>query len=615
MFPGAKKGEFEPYRVREKKTEKEKAEPAIVTNGDSEPGPSKADVEMPDQPAANAAPTNGGDRPEQDADEEDGVTYEEDPTRDEGAVYPIQEGKIVDWACFYALITHVYNKLSPPFHTPILMVAQPAWTSKDHEMISQFMFEKFKIPAFTLMDTALAATYAYGATSATVVDVGYQKVDVTAVSDYTVVDVGRSVAIPGCGGEGLTQRLLESLGPAAFTRDMCEQLKKSAICEILPAGTPLPGSSDENQDSNPAAAASTGATRRLSFDGAGDDAINGEDDADHEGVLDVASIVASGRTSEYLAQKEKEKALKAAIKKGTVTDTSAGAKPTRLPNAKRERAAFTFEKYTPTGDGTVRLAKREIEVGFERFFAGNPSANGNIGILENIAAAIHRTILAVPDVSQRSTLWDNLIIIGNGSKIRGTCLQSPFPSITDPALGFTPSLLAILNQKYLLTPSSATIFTSELPSTLSTPLPTGGTNTPLHGGPQPGPSHHPAAHGVNPLLVAATHASQNQPGGNLLHPSSADPLHQHPSTPQHQTHRSAGHAQTPTSIKTVKQPDYFPEWKDAAYSGFEEAAFLGAQEAAKVVFVIDQGATKGFMTRGEWNDIGPSGLHEFMLVI
>jgi actin-related protein 9 len=112
-----------------------------------------------------------------------------------------------------------------------------------------------------------------------------------------------------------------------------------------------------------------------------------------------------------------------------------------------------------------------------------------------------------------------------------------YPSIsrlnyfTNLIAGFVPSLLAILNQKYLLTPSSATIFTSELPSTLSTPLPTGGTNTPLHGGPPPGPSHHPAAHGVNPLLVAATHASQNQFGTNLLHPSSADPLHQHPSTP------------------------------------------------------------------------------------
>lgn len=64
----------------------------------------------------------------------------------------------------------------------------------------------------------------------------------------------------------------------------------------------------------------------------------------------------------------------------------------------------------------------------------------------------------------------------------------------------------------------------------------------------------------------------------------------------------------------MKQPEYFPEWKEPAFAGFEEAAFLGAQVAAKVVFVVDQGASKGFMTRGEWNDTGPSGIHEFMLV-
>lgn len=60
----------------------------------------------------------------------------------------------------------------------------------------------------------------------------------------------------------------------------------------------------------------------------------------------------------------------------------------------------------------------------------------------------------------------------------------------------------------------------------------------------------------------------------------------------------------------VKTPEYFPEWKEF---GFEEAIFLGAQVAAKVVFVVDQGLSKGFMTRQEYNETGPGGIHEVAL--
>lgn len=57
-------------------------------------------------------------------------------------------------------------------------------------------------------------------------------------------------------------------------------------------------------------------------------------------------------------------------------------------------------------------------------------------------------------------------------------------------------------------------------------------------------------------------------------------------------------------------PEYFPEWKDV---GTEEVGFLGAQVAAKVVFVVDQGSSKGFMSRTEYNELGPMGIHECCL--
>lgn len=77
---------------------------------------------------------------------------------------------------------------------------------------------------------------------------------------------------------------------------------------------------------------------------------------------------------------------------------------------------------------------------------------------------------------------------------------------------------------------------------------------------------------------------------------------------QHHSYR--GISQSPTSQpKTVKPPDYFPEWKDPSVAGMEEAAFLGAQVAAKVAFIVDQGVSKGFLTRSEYNELGPEGIH------
>lgn len=44
--------------------------------------------------------------------------------------------------------------------------------------------------------------------------------------------------------------------------------------------------------------------------------------------------------------------------------------------------------------------------------------------------------------------------------------------------------------------------------------------------------------------------------------------------------------------------------------GFEECVFLGAQVAAKVIFVQDQGVSNGFMSRVQYNENGPSGIHD-----
>ena len=460
MFPAEKAGEWEPLKIREKKVKKTLSG---ITNGHE-----TQDQEMKDAPEGEL----------HDAEEE--ILYEEDPTTDEGAVYPLKDGRVSNWSCFFALLSHVYNTLSPPFHTPIMIIAQPAWTEQDHETLTQFFFEKFKTPAFCLMDSALAVCYAYGVSTATIVDLGFGKCDITAVNEFLINHVGRGTAITGCGGEGMTLRLLELLESKGFTRDMCEQLKRSNICEILPPNTPLPSDVDVGSNViNHAVVASTGANgsaagTRGSVVGLGSlprgpgigtevgDADNDrevKDGEDNDGVLDIASIVASGKTSEFLAKKEREKAEKAAAKKA-VADAAAAPKPVRLPNSQRVKATFHYEERrsseelnangkriseangsidggepkrqrTPElPDGmdsiitsrkderrrnrdTLLFVRKDIEVGVERFRAVDN------GILDQIADSIHRCVLSVPEVNKRSELWDSMIILGNGSKVKG----------------------------------------------------------------------------------------------------------------------------------------------------------------------------------------------------
>jgi actin-related protein 9 len=237
-----------------------------------------------------------------------------------------------------------------------------------------------------------------------------------------------------------------------------------------------------------------------------------------------------------------------------VSDEEALRKQREKERRKEEKRAAA-EGLPKIGEDEIR---REIQVGVERFMAAE------CGILQELADCIWRVISKVEDVSRRAELWESLILVGNGSKIRG----------------FKDALLQTIQSKYIIPPSSATIFSSELPSNMSTPAATG-TSTPV---PQAGPSSHT---GANPLLVAATTS-------NLPLPAIG-----------HHGHHSS-HGQTPTNIKFPRAPEYFPEWKDA---GFEEAAFLGAQVAAKVLFIVDQGASGGFMTRVEYNEGGPAAIH------
>ena len=383
--------------------------------------------------------------------------YEEDPDEENDAISPISQGKIVNYPCFWAFLTHIFHTVRPSFHTPVMFVLQPGFTDGDKEQITRFLFEKYSIPALTFLDAAHATVNAFGTLHATVIDVGYDKTDITSFADGVLNVIGRET-LPESGGEAITWNLLRKLEHRGFSNRMCEQLKQSSICEVLPMNIPLPedGVNATPRTANPAAAASTGLPspidgKRGSLSaqggihpmGPGAGTVVGEADQDREvkngvdndGVLDVASLVVSGQVNDFVAKKEKEKQDKAAAKKGAAA-ADAAARLAALPNSKKVTASFHYrrsqveeelpdevddnkdDKTTKTlnADGSEKPAISErgmIQVGVERLQPLPPD------MIPEIADAIYRVIEVSTPPELRSAAWNNLIIVGNGSKVKG----------------------------------------------------------------------------------------------------------------------------------------------------------------------------------------------------
>ncbi|KAF7545614.1 hypothetical protein G7046_g9525 [Stylonectria norvegica] len=264
----------------------------------------------------------------------------EDVDEEEGAVWPVEGGRIVNMDALLAFFDYVHGLLTTTYHnTPIMLMASPQWTRPDCETIARYIFENTRTPALCIIHSGVATQYGLKWPNLTVVDIGYEKVDVTAIHDGRVVnhiDLGapakeRQIS----GGEVFTRNLRRLLDGKGFNHDMAEQLKKSSICEVLPyaaaakdlvelpventAGIP-PTAVEPDDEVEPAIAAL----------------------AEAEGVLDVAAIVTSGQTKEFLAKKEKEKGKPGRKPKGDKEEPAS--KPARLPNAKRTHNVFFYEE-------------------------------------------------------------------------------------------------------------------------------------------------------------------------------------------------------------------------------------------------------------------------------
>ncbi|KAF6841970.1 hypothetical protein CPLU01_00063 [Colletotrichum plurivorum] len=625
--------------------------------------------------------------------DEDEYEWVEDTDSDEGAVYPLQGGRIIHMEAFLAFLDHVHSMLTTTYHnTPVMLMASPQWCRPDTETIARYIFEKTRTPALCMIHSGIAAQYGVKWPSVTVVDIGFEKVDVTCIHEGRVVNHGQ-LGSPTperfiSGGEVFTRKLLEKLKSKDFTYEMAEQLKKSHVCEVLPY---VPANSNlmelpttQTTGLGPSATIPDApSANEPSVRPAAED--EPEEPKGDDGVLDVASIVTAGNARDFLAKKEKEKAEKGkGGRKAKAAQEAEAAKPVRLPNSKRTHNIFHFEEViqeevqppkkeepkpvpqeepkkepavpaeskdvemtddskpadapAPAGEGEAKPAessasaagtdaaapaaipatngtnsepaavpadasaanggapavperqakrvRRDIEVGLERFtFADR-------GEIDRIVTTIYRTVQGIDEMYMRPACWDNIVFVGNGSRLRG----------------LKDNIMQTLNARHLISPSTATMFTSELPSNIATPTGTGA-QTPtgsFTGAPHQLPVN--TTSNVNPLLQAATTASAQQqgtpgPGGD-------------PNGTQGATHHF--HSQTPTSIKQAALPTYLSEWNK---NGFEEAMFLGAQVAARIAFCqhnLDMAGLEAqrlaSLSRVDYNELGPKGIRTHSLL-
>jgi len=291
------------------------------------------------------------------------------------AVYPIVKGEIANVDALNFLFKCIVKSVLK--NNPLILLdsitftlvqSSSRWSPVAVETITNYAFETLQLAAFAIVPAALCALFAHGSFSnACVIDVGYEKCEISPIVDFQVF--APAVTYLEEGGNSINIRLHELLPQLSDAQ--IESLKKSSIFECL----------SEEQ-----AKGSFFGVSGLLDDGK---SKNPED----EGVLDIASIVTSEKsTREILEEKEREKRDKNHKRKGKSDQEK--------PNSEREKNKFV------DNEGNV------ITVGKERF-------QGSGRLIDNLSHAIYRALSKVPDMKKREECYENLVICGKTSSIKG----------------------------------------------------------------------------------------------------------------------------------------------------------------------------------------------------
>ncbi|KAI8849382.1 actin family [Chytridium lagenaria] len=122
---------------------------------------------------------------------EEELAKPEESSQIDHIIRPIQEGKVVDWDAFEAIIKHIVIKelgvRRAMNECPTLIAVPIYWGNDDIDRLCQIMFEIINVPGLYIADSPLMAAFGSGVLSGVVVDIGHEITSVTPVVESMAV--------------------------------------------------------------------------------------------------------------------------------------------------------------------------------------------------------------------------------------------------------------------------------------------------------------------------------------------------------------------------------------------------------------------------------------------
>lgn len=141
-------------------------------------------------------------------------------------IWPVEGGRIRRMTPFLAFLQLVIRKSTKIPMTPLALVVDAEWSTREREMVAKMLFERCQVEGLTMLDDALCGLLAHGKTEGVVVNVGHDKTEIATYSDSLLQS---RILLPL--GSTTISRHLHALLPH-LSREQIEALKESPIAEI-----------------------------------------------------------------------------------------------------------------------------------------------------------------------------------------------------------------------------------------------------------------------------------------------------------------------------------------------------------------------------------------------
>ncbi|KAG6381564.1 actin-related protein [Boletus reticuloceps] len=313
--------------------------------------------------------------------------------------WPFADGDIRDCTQAEAIWKHIiFNRLQikrTQNESPVMLSIAPGLSRASQERLCQIFFERFNVASFAIVERPMTQIYATGQLNGIVVDIGYEKTDVSPIYDGFIVHAARSSTSLGIGDcEKYLANLLRS--------------NQSVMAAASPPDSP--------RDPEAIQAFLLDLVKYIWSDGHIRVPSDGQiAEVEDEGVTDIAAVLVAG----------KEKAV---IEAGTKKKATAKASAAEQARAREIEALDLI---------TLQFRDSSITLGKERhrfceplfdpsLLYPLPHEDNPLSLQDTVGFSVSQT-----DVDQRQYIWQGLFVTGDlASRVKGigTALQSRLSS-------------------------------------------------------------------------------------------------------------------------------------------------------------------------------------------